>query len=182
MSPLTNVILLSFLLSLIGLSVSKTITKENCEVCVTFLEKFVEGADKERLTSIPKITADLEKKCSKSKGGDERFCYAFGGSENSATSIIKELAQFISWTMPAEKICAKLVKKDAQICDFKYEKKLDLATINIQKLKVKDLKAILSDWNESCKGCTEKHEFVKMVESLMEKHDPTAYSKRRAEL
>ncbi len=47
-------------------------------------------------------------------------CYYVGGTEDSATSIISELVKPISWSMPVEKICLKLYKKDEQICDLKY--------------------------------------------------------------
>lgn len=40
----------------------------------------------------------------------------------------------------------------------------------MNKLKVKDLKKILDDWNEVCKGCSEKTEFVARVKELLPKH------------
>lgn len=49
------------------------------------------------------------------------------------------------------------------------EKQLDWKTLDINKLKVKDLKKILADWGEDCKGCTEKTEFVKRVQELKPK-------------
>lgn len=76
----------------------------------------------------------------------------------------------LSWSMPAEKICEKLKKKDNQICDLKYgksaifrkhrfslinlssDKQIDLNTVDLKKLKVRDLKKILSDWDETCDG------------------------------
>ena len=60
---------------------------------------------------------------------------------------------------------------------------MDFANVNLAKLKVKDLKGILSDWDEQCKGCTEKNEYVSRVEELMKKYAPEAYAKRqKAEL
>lgn len=43
-----------------------------------------------------------------------------GGLEESATGILNELSKPLSWAMPAEKVCEKLKKKDAQICDLRY--------------------------------------------------------------
>ena len=59
------------------------------------------------------------------------------------------------------------------------EKKIDLTAVDFKKLKVKDLKKILSDWNEdkACKGCSEKSDFVRAVKELMPKHAPEAYKK-----
>ncbi|WAR25011.1 ARMET-like protein [Mya arenaria] len=47
---------------------------------------------------------------------------------------------------------------------------------------VKDLKKILSDWDEerACRGCSEKSDFVRAVKELMPKHAPEAYAKLKA--
>lgn len=63
------------------------------------------------------------------------------------------------------------------------ERTVDLANVVLKKLKVKDLKSILSDWDEQCRGCTEKTDYIKLIESLMPKYAPEAYAKRqKAEL
>ena len=51
--------------------------------------------------------------------------------------------------------------------------------MNLKKLKVKDLKKILSDWDEQCRGCTEKSEFIRLVEELMPKYAPESHAKRQ---
>lgn len=43
-----------------------------------------------------------------------------GGLEESATGTLGDLSKPLSYSMPAEKICEKLKKKDAQICDIRY--------------------------------------------------------------
>lgn len=50
------------------------------------------------------------------------------------------------------------------------EKKIDLKTVNIAKLKVKELKKILHGWGEECEGCVEKSDYVSRVEALKLKH------------
>lgn len=75
----------------------------------------------------------------------------------------------MSFSLPAEKICEKLKPKDAQICELKYEKQLDWKNINLNKMKVKELKKILLGWNDSCKGCLEKSDFIKRIEELKPK-------------
>ena len=77
----------------------------------------------------------------------------------------------MSWNMPADKICReKLLKKDSQICDLKYEKQIDINSVDLKKLKVKDLKKILSDWGEDSSSFTEKSEFIKRIEELKPKY------------
>ena len=98
-------------------------------------------------------------------------CYYVGGMETSATYIIPEMSKPMSWNMPADKICReKLLKKDSQICDLKYEKQIDVNTIDLKKLKVKDLKKILNDWGEDTKGLAEKSDFIKRIEELKPKY------------
>jgi len=78
----------------------------------------------------------------------------------------------LSYHKPAEKICATLKKKDMQICELKYPKPYDYSAINFKKIKVKELKKILTDWGEVCKNCLEKDEFVKQVKLSMPNHVP----------
>lgn len=75
--------------------------------------------------------------------------------------------------MPADKICEKLKKKDAQICDLRFEKLIDLNTVDLKKLKVRDLKKILNDWDENCDGCLEKTDYIKRIEELKPKYSRT---------
>jgi len=63
-----------------------------------------------------------------------------GGLKDSATGILGEMSKPMSWGLPADKICEKLKKKDNQICDLRYDKTIDLKTVDLKKLKVRDLK------------------------------------------
>lgn len=67
-------------------------------------------------------------------------------------------------------ICEKLKKKDRQVCELTYEKQIDFSTVDFKKLKVKDLKKILSDWDENCDGCLEKSDFIKRIEEVKPLH------------
>lgn len=124
-----------------------------------------------------------------------------GGLEDSATGILSEMSKPLSWSMPALKICERLKKMDAQVCDIKYgklrkfsfyiyksktlttnklysqlsikyklylilDKEIDWKTVNLKKMKVKDLKKILDNWGEICDGCLEKTDYIKRVEEL----------------
>ncbi|KAE8298926.1 putative RNA-binding protein 15B One-twenty two protein 3 [Larimichthys crocea] len=116
-----------------------------CEVCVSFLGKAARDA----------------------KGKENRFCYYIGATSDAATKIINEVSKPLSYHVPVDKICEKLKKKDSQICELKYDKQLDLTTVDLKKLKVKDLKKILEEWGESCKGCAEKSDFIRKITELM---------------
>lgn len=141
----------------------------SCEVCVKFLGKFdatltdTDRKDQEKLTNL------LKKACGKSKNKDRRFCYFVGGTPDAATYILKEITKPLGYFKPVETICEALSKKDPQVCELQYEKEIDWKNINLKKMRVKDLKKILSDWDETCKGCVEKSDFIKKIESVRSK-------------
>ena len=45
-----------------------------------------------------------------------------------------------------------------------------MSTVDLRKLKVRDLKKILSDWDENCEDCLEKGDFIKFIEHLKPKY------------
>lgn len=61
------------------------------------------------------------------------------------------------------------------------DKQVDLSTVDLKKLRVKELKKILDEWGESCKGCAEKSDFIQKITDLMPKYAPHA-AKSRSEL
>ncbi|XP_060048195.1 cerebral dopamine neurotrophic factor-like [Erinaceus europaeus] len=75
--------------------------------------------------------------------------------------------------MPATKICEKLKKMDSQICELKYEKTLDLASMDLLKMRVAELKQILVIWGEDCRACAEKADYVNLIKKLAPKYAAT---------
>lgn len=147
----------------------------DCEVCIKTVDTF-SGTLSDEVKKEPKrIEDEFRTFCKnvKKESKEQRFCYYLGGVEDSATGILGELSKPLSWSMPADKICEKLKKKDAQICDLRYDKQIDVNAVDLKKLKVRDLKKILSDWNEECDGCLEKTDFIKRIEELKHKYAKT---------
>lgn len=165
----TSLVLALFII--IGLTYTTTaLRKDECEVCISTVEKFVNTLTDDIKKYTKKVEAAFKDFCKHTKSKENRFCYYLGGLEESATGILGELSKPISWSMPAIKICEKLKKKDAQICDLRFEKQIDFDTVDLKKLKVRDLKKILNDWDESCNGCIEKTDFIKRIEELKPKY------------
>lgn len=143
----------------------------DCEVCVQFLGNFQRHLKENDIGSnLDKIEIALLKYCKQAKGKDERFCYYIGATDISATKLIHSVTKPLSFFKPVEKICEDLKKKDTQICDLKYEKQIDLETVDLKKLRVKELKKILSQWGEDCRGCVEKTEFIDKINVVKIKH------------
>ena len=141
-----------------------------CEVCISVLDRFKATLSKEQASNQKAIEKEFVNFCKDLKLKENRFCYFLGGTKDAATGILGEMAKPMSWGMPSDKVCEKLKKKDRQICELTYEKQIDFSTVDLKKLKVKDLKKILSDWDEGCDGCLEKGDFIKRIEELKPKH------------
>lgn len=139
-------------------------------VCVSVVTKFSATLDEATRKDPKQIETQFKEFCKATKGKDNRFCYYLGGLEESATGILGELSRPLSSFLPPQKVCEKLEKKDAQICELRYEKQIDLNAVDLKKLKVRDLKKILSDWDEVCDGCLEKTDFIKRIEELKPKY------------
>ncbi|KAJ8388118.1 hypothetical protein AAFF_G00147360 [Aldrovandia affinis] len=162
--------------------VSGALKDGECEVCVGFMGRFYQSLiDNNVKFSSVDIEKALLRTCKDSKGKENRLCYYIGATSDAATKIVNEVSKPLSFHVPVEKICEKLKKQDSQICELKYDKQVDLSTVDLKKLKVKDLKKILEEWGESCKGCVEKSDFIRKINELMPKHAPAA-AKARTDL
>nr|CAG4636567.1 EOG090X0F26 [Eubosmina coregoni]SVE70102.1 EOG090X0F26 [Eubosmina coregoni] len=159
-----------FLLACFAVDDSLQLKEADCEVCFSVINRFAAGLTSDEKKDPKKIEDKFRKFCKTAKGKDSRFCYYLGGVEESATGILSEMSKPLSWSSPTDKVCEKLKKKDNQICDLRYEKSIDLKTVDLKKLKVRDLKKILSDWDESCDDCIEKADFIKRIEQLKPKY------------
>ncbi|KAJ8404068.1 hypothetical protein AAFF_G00344180 [Aldrovandia affinis] len=156
-------------------SVSEALNVGECEVCVGFLARLYQSLkDNNVKFNSEAVEGELVKMCREAKGKENRLCYYMGATSDAATKIINEVSKPLSYHVPVEKICEKLKKKDSQICELRYDKQVDLSTADLKKLKVKDLKKILADWAETCKGCVEKSDFIRRINELTTKYAPTA--------
>jgi len=159
------------LLALSALIVLSAAAREDrCEVCVGVLTKLLDSLAPEEKSHADTIEAKFSEFCLTSKKVENRFCYYVGGLEESATKIVTEMSKPLSWGMPPLKVCEKLQKRDPQVCELRYEKQIDLASVDLKKLRVRDLKKILADWDEICDGCIEKADFIKRIELLKPKY------------
>ncbi|KAL4655683.1 mesencephalic astrocyte-derived neurotrophic factor isoform X1 [Arapaima gigas] len=156
---------------------SEALKEGECEVCVSFFGRFYESLKDKELNSAT-IEKELIKTCKDAKGKENRLCYYIGATSDAATKMTNEVSKPLSYHVPVEKVCEKLKKKDGQICELKYDKQVDLTSVDLKKLKVKDLKKILEEWGEACKGCVEKSDFIRKINELMPKYAPSAANAR----
>ncbi|XP_075711191.1 cerebral dopamine neurotrophic factor [Rhinoderma darwinii] len=142
-----------------------------CEVCKEYLHRFYQTLLERNIDFTP---ADIERElintCRDSTGKENRLCYYLGATSDSATKIVSEVTRPMSAHVPTYKICDKLKKIDLQICELKYEKELDLNSVDLAKIKVADLKKILDRWGEACIACIEKSDYVQLIKELIPKY------------
>ncbi|KAK1169110.1 mesencephalic astrocyte-derived neurotrophic factor-like [Acipenser oxyrinchus oxyrinchus] len=143
-----------------------------CEVCVGFLGRFYQTLKAKPAVFTPAIVEkELILACRDAKGKDNRLCYYLGATSDAATKMTSEVTRPMSSHVPVQKICEKLQKKDSQICELRYEKQpLDFSSAGLSKLKVAELKSILDSWEEMCKACIEKKDFVNLIQELAPKY------------
>jgi len=171
MSDIDEILLLSlFILVLLGLSDARLRERE-CEVCISVMEKIAEKVKQEKITAQEKIEKAIKDICKGLKDKkDNRLCYYIGGTNDAATSLLREISKPISYGLPSDKICERLKKKDLAICELTYERKINVEEVDFSKLRVKELKGILSDWKEKCVGCTSKEDYLRLIEQVKSKH------------
>ncbi|XP_042325891.1 cerebral dopamine neurotrophic factor [Sceloporus undulatus] len=164
--------ILGFLLLAVALfCLAPRSAEAQCEVCQGFLEKFYNSLkEKHSDFSVASIEKELIRSCTNTKGKENRLCYYLGATSDAATKIISEVSRPMSAHVPVTKICEKLKKTDIQICELKYERKIDLTSVDLSKMRVAELKKILDGWGEVCKACFEKTDFVDLIKELAPKH------------
>jgi len=166
-----SVLFVCLLLSFISSISSKALKPGECEVCRKCIGEFrtaVNGMKKE---------VDIENKirqiCNAYKDQNERrFCYYIGGTDDAATSMLREISTPLKNHIPDDKICERLNNKDDHICTVRYrtEEKPDYSKMDFSKLSVRELKNILGEWEEKCEGCTEKADYVALANKVKDKH------------
>jgi len=171
---LTAILLVTFAIQ----PIEGRLREGECEVCLRRIAEWGKqfGGVKDEAT----VHNGIRKAC---KGftdkADKRFCYYIGGSEDSATSLLRTISQPLRSHMPAEKICDRLKGMDAQICEVKYDKPkepVDYTKVNFDKMRVKELKQTLNEWGVKCEGCAEKSDYLRMIKE----HLPEQIKKQEA--
>lgn len=126
-----------------------------CEVCLSVFDKLKEQINEKKIKGKQDQIADLiESFCSKKMGPkDTKICYNLLPMKGDA-------ARQLSIGKDSIKVCEKLSKSNPDFCTIRYPVKTD-ANTDYSKLRVKQLKNILSDRGTNCPNCVEKSEYVK---------------------
>ncbi|TRY55998.1 hypothetical protein DNTS_026862 [Danionella cerebrum] len=104
-------------------------------------------------------------------------------AESTRKETTGEVSRPLSAHVPVSKICQKLQRSDAQICELRYDRAvLDWSTDALSKMRVLELKRVLASWGEECRACLEKNEFIALIQEVAPKHSSAQHRTRTEEL
>nr|CAD2175274.1 unnamed protein product [Meloidogyne enterolobii] len=156
--------------------------EEECQVCEDVLKDVMDRVD----SSGENVNDELVRKnlldyCQgiydkrDSKNSDEerkdKMCFYIGAHKDSSASMIGDAVKTLAYKKPPLKVCKDLKTKDAQICSLKYDKPIDWDSLDLDKMRVGQLRELLRKLGDSCKGCVEKVDFVQRIRELMPKKE-----------
>eukprot|EP01098_Paradermamoeba_levis_P003784 TRINITY_DN1676_c0_g1_i4.p1 TRINITY_DN1676_c0_g1~~TRINITY_DN1676_c0_g1_i4.p1 ORF type:complete len:192 (-),score=69.41 TRINITY_DN1676_c0_g1_i4:103-597(-) len=157
-----NILSLSlFFFALFFFQQSSFVLGDNCEVCIDVLQQLEKTLEKR--DDLIHTEDKLSQFCTKAVEKQQKMCYYMEPIKRTISSAFKR-------GLPVPKICQELKTKDADICDLRYTKKqpIDLSKVDINKLKIRELKDLIKEKGLDCRGCTEKSEFLKVIKKYLE--------------
>jgi hypothetical protein len=120
------------------------------------------------------IEASMQTFCDAASGKNKQMCYYMGIADKisgSAGGVKREISSSFSRGINAKRLCSRLKKMDQQMCELKYDKEIDLNTVDLNKLKVKELRKVMDEKNIACIGCAEKADFIRAIKKFMGKDE-----------
>lgn len=129
-------------------------------VCVKVMDDVRASMSKEDSRQKPEIEKAMGAYCQKDNlsAREKKICYYID-------PIKRDVAQPFSLGMPSLKVCQRINKSNPEICTVKFPVQTEkMEPKDLSKLRVKQLKQILSERGVECTGCVEKQEFVQKVQ------------------
>jgi len=151
----------------IALASGAKVDERDCEVCKAVIDEIDKSLTPEQKKGGEEaIEKHMFKYCDTAKGKDKTMCYYMGvGDKESGTAggVKRDISGSLARGVNAKRLCTRMKKKDAQMCELRYEKKIDVKNTDLKKLRVKELRKICDDEGIDIKGLTEKDEIVKKI-------------------
>ena len=85
--------------------------------------------------------------------------------QGTSGGVKRDISSSLTRGINAKRLCNRLKAKDGQMCELKYEKKIDPKTTDFSKLRVKELRRICEDEGLDTKGLVEKDEYIKKIKT-----------------
>eukprot|EP00732_Lithocolla_globosa_P006817 Lithocolla_globosa_v1_NODE_8193_length_851_cov_54.625628.p1 type:complete len:179 gc:universal NODE_8193_length_851_cov_54.625628:714-178(-) len=166
--------LVSLVFAVLLVVVQSKFTEDDCPVCVNTINKILKDVPKGSGSDQMMIEATLRGYCKTAEGKERSLCYYIGGLEDSASSLMGEILKPLANSVPTEKVCERINKKDDAVCALRYPKDASAMTdeeknnLNLKSKRVKELKKFAKDYgfnlDKLCPGCSDKGEIVDALE------------------
>merc|ERR1712039_1094138 len=114
------------------------------------------------------IEGAMQKYCDSAKGKQKTMCYYMGvgdKEQGTAGGVKREISSSFGRGINAKRLCKRLKSKDAQMCELRFDKKIDVKNTDLKKLRVKELRKLCDDEGIDTKGLVEKDEYIKKIKS-----------------
>lgn len=143
-------------------------------MCIKTLAEIDESLSADQRKDVLKIEAHMQTYCDAASGKNKQMCYYMGIGDKisgSAGGVKREISGSFARGINSVRLCKRLKKMDQQMCELKYEKQIDLNTVDLNKLKVKELRKVMDEKNIECVGCAEKGDFIRAINKFMGKDE-----------
>merc|ERR1712159_343092 len=104
-----------------------------------------------------KVESHIQKHCDSVKNTKpfDKMCYYILGVKR---KVSKDMLQ----GAPAELACKRYADADQSICSLRFPKKLD-PSMDLQKMRVKELRHLMQEYEVDCPNCLEKSDMIKRI-------------------
>merc|ERR1712060_192485 len=136
--------------------------------CIGVLGEIDSRVTSEQRQDVEKIEGVMQDYCDGAKGKEKTMCYYMGVGDKemgTAGGVKREISSSFARGINSKRLCARLKSKDAQMCELRFDKKIDVKNTDLKKLRVKELRKLCDDEGINTKGLVEKDEFIKKIKS-----------------
>eukprot|EP01029_Cantina_marsupialis_P027675 TRINITY_DN773167_c0_g1_i1.p1 TRINITY_DN773167_c0_g1~~TRINITY_DN773167_c0_g1_i1.p1 ORF type:complete len:185 (-),score=49.35 TRINITY_DN773167_c0_g1_i1:220-711(-) len=149
------------LVVLVLVSAKKEKDPNHCEVCLKVIGAIDETITKEERKDLETVENAVEKFCSKKHNAKiDKACYYL-------LPIKRDVARPFTLGAPVERICKKLAKKNPELCLIKFQDVKASEAMKPEKMRIRQLRAFLSERGLTCDGCWEKSDYVRKVKEVI---------------
>merc|ERR1711934_875273 len=132
----------------------------NTAVCQKFYQGVYDSVETSEWNSLEKIENRIDKWCRANKVRPfDKMCYYIEG-------VKRKISKDLSSGAPAELACKRYAQRDDAICTLKEPRKLD-PNMNLQKMRVKQLRELMQEFGVDCPNCLEKSDMVKRIQTTI---------------
>merc|ERR1711939_508138 len=132
----------------------------NTKVCQKFYQGVYDSIESSEWTNAEKVENRIDKWCKANKVRPfDKMCYYIDG-------VKRKISRDLMAGAPAELACKRYAQKDDALCALKEPRKLD-PNMNLNKMRVKQLRELMQEFGVDCPNCLEKSDMVKRIESTI---------------